>query len=256
MLWCNILFVYLCLKINGKQLFYYRHDIREEIQEGGEGVKRFNIFCSVIVVITVAIAIITLAQNITFRSSAAYTFYFNDTSVVSLVSSEYYNSQMSDFIAGFMNSFNPDEFQLEEDTGYDIEGIFDESDSDNMLAFKRALDISLVICLVSMVISAAIYNYFIKNNYKKVLRDRLKITSALVAVALIFEMIVLNTKWGIDMVYNLIGIVPVEDSAISKLLGEGFVGMVDVFVFCFTVVIYLVVLYATYVLTKPPRIFY
>jgi hypothetical protein len=73
-----------------------------------------------------AISIIALGQNITLRTTATYTYYFNDTYVVSYVSSEYVNSEMSDKIAGFFNSWNQKEFQIYEDTGYDIEGIFDE----------------------------------------------------------------------------------------------------------------------------------
>ncbi len=219
--------------------------------------KRFNYFCSVVIVITVAIFIITLGQNIALRSSAAYTFYFNDNHVVSLVSSDYVNSQMSDMIADFMNSFNPDEFQVYEDTGYDIEGIFDEIDSNNMLAVKKALDISFIFCLLSFVISVAIYNYFVKNNYKQVLRDRFKITSGLVILFLIGEMIIFNTQKGLNFLYNTVGIVRTEEwSALETLLGDGFVGMIDIFILALTIIFYLVVLYVTHVLTKPPRIFY
>ena len=107
--------------------------------------KKFNIFCSLLVIFTMAISIIALGQNITLRTTSTYTYYFNDTYVVSDVSSEYVNSEMSDMVAGFFNSWNPEEFQIYEDTGYDIEGIFDEKDSHNMLAIKRALDISFVL---------------------------------------------------------------------------------------------------------------
>ena len=112
-----------------------------------------------------AVCIIAFAQNITLRTSAAYTFYFNDTYVVESVSTEYVNSEMSDMIAKFFNSWNPEEFQIYEDTGYDIEGIFDEKDSHNMLAIKRALDISFIIGLVSLIITISIY--INKLHYKK-----------------------------------------------------------------------------------------
>ena len=59
--------------------------------------KKFNFFCSLVVAITMAVCIISFAQNITLRTSAAYTFYFNDTYVVESVSSEYVNSEMSDW---------------------------------------------------------------------------------------------------------------------------------------------------------------
>ena len=125
----------------------------------------FNFFCSLVVILTMTICIVTFAQNITLRTTAAYTFYFNDTYVVSNVSSEYVNSEMSDMIVKFFNSWNPKEFQIYEDTGYDIEGIFDEKDSHNMLTIKYALDISLLFGIVSLIITIAIYRYFLKNGY-------------------------------------------------------------------------------------------
>ena len=69
---------------------------------------------------------------------------------------------MADEIAGFMNSWRPDEFQVYENTGYDMQGIFSAKDSDNMLKAKTAMDISLIICLVSLIITAVYICLFFK----------------------------------------------------------------------------------------------
>ena len=45
-----------------------------------------------------------------------------------------------------------------------MQGIFSERDSDNMLAVKKAADISLIVCIVSLIITVAIYVYFLKND--------------------------------------------------------------------------------------------
>ena len=219
--------------------------------------KKFNFFCSLVVVITMAVCIISFAQNITLRTSAAYTFYFNDTYVVESVSSEYVNSEMSDMIAGFFNSWNPEEFQIYEDTGYDIEGLFDEKDNYNMLTIKKALDISLVFAITSLIISIAIYVYFIKNDFKPVLRNRFKASAVLTAVLLTIEMFLFNTKSGLAFVAKTLGLKALEeDSNLAFLLGEGFVSLADNFLFGFTVFVFLVVAYVTHILTKPPRIFF
>ena len=219
--------------------------------------KKFNIFCSLIVILTMAVCIIAFAQNITLRTSAAYTFYFNDTYVVESVSTEYVNSEMSDMIAKFFNSWNPEEFQIYEDTGYDIEGIFDEKDSHNMLAIKRALDISFIIGLVSLIITISIYRYFLKNDYKKALRNGYKLSAILVATALIAEMVLLNTKKGMALISDTLGLVKLEaDSNLLTLLGGDFIGLADNFLLAITLALFLGVTYIVHVLTKPPKIFF
>lgn len=219
--------------------------------------KKFNFFCSLVVVLTMTISIIAIAQNMTLRTTAPYTFYFNDTYVVSSVSSEYVNSEMSDMIAGFFNSWNPEEFQIYEDTGYDIEGIFDKKDNHNMLALKRALDISLVLAIISLIITIAIYIYFIRNDFKPVLRNRFKVSAVLASVLLIIEMFLLNTDKGIASLMKMLGMRALEeDSNLATLLGEGFISLADNFLFGFTVIVFIAAAYVTHILTKPPKIFF
>ncbi len=204
-----------------------------------------------------AICIVSFAQNITLRTTSAYTFYFNDTYVVSSVSSEYVNSEMSDMIAKFFNSWKPKEFQIYEDTGYDIEGIFDEKDSHNMLAIKYALDISFVLGVVSLIITIAIYRYFLKNGYKQILRNRYKVSALLVTIILIGEMVLVNTQKGMSFITESLGLKVFEpDSNLLTLLGGDFIGLADNFLFGFTVIIFLGVTYLVHVLTKSPKIFF
>ena len=180
--------------------------------------RKFNFFCSLILVLSTTIMIVTLGQNLVLRTTAGYTFYFNDTRVVSKISGNYTNSEMSQEIVSFMNSWRPDEFQVYEDTGYDLEGIFDDKDSDNMLAVKKTADISFVLFLVSAVITVAIYVYFLMS------------FAGLSSLA--------------------------SDSALKTILGGGFMDTAGNFLFIYTAVAYVAVLYATLALTKPPRIFY
>ena len=219
--------------------------------------RKFNFFCSLILVLTTTVMIVTLGQNLILRTTGGYTFYFNDTRVVSRISNTYENSEMSGEIASFMNSWRPDEFQIYEDTGYDLEGIFDKKDSDNMLAVKKAADISFILFLVSTVITVAIYVYFLKNEFKLVLRKRIAFTGGLTGLLIIAEMVLLKTKAGVSALMSIIGLKTLsEHSALKIILGGGFADMAGNFLLLYTVVAYLAVLYVTLVLTKPPRIFY
>ena len=219
--------------------------------------RKFNFFCSVVLVITLAIFTITLAQNITLRGSATYTFYFNDTGIVDSVTDEYTNSQMSKEISRFMNSWRPEEFQVREDTGYDMQGIFDEKDSHNMLAVKKAADISLIIYLLSGIITVAIYVYFLKNGFKEVLRKRLKITVPVIAVLLACEMIAFSTKKGLATLMTITGVETLgKHSMLKTLLGGDFIGLAGNFLLGYTFLLCIIAVYLTLFLTKPPRIFY
>ena len=98
--------------------------------------KAFRMLCSILVIFTTALFVTTAAQNLILRTSDVYLFYFNDSGAVNRVYTSLSNSEMADGIADFMNSWRPKEFQVYEDTGYDLQGIFTEAESDNMMLIK------------------------------------------------------------------------------------------------------------------------
>ena len=140
--------------------------------------KAFRMLCSILVIFTTALCVTTAAQNLTLRTSDVYLFYFNDSGAVNRVYTSLSNSEMADGIADFMNSWRPKEFQVYEDTGYDLQGIFTEAESDNMMLIKKWLDISLTICLLSLIVSAAICVWLLRSGYKKLMRSRTYATIA------------------------------------------------------------------------------
>ena len=219
--------------------------------------RKFNMFCSFALVLFMTLLIITVGQNAVLRTSAGYTFYFNDTRVVDSLGVNYSNSEMSQEITSFMNSWRPEDFQVYDDTGYDMQGIFSERDSDNMLAVKKAADISLIVCIVSLIITVAIYVYFLKNDFKLVLRRRLWVVTGFTAVLLIGETILTKTSAGVSFLMNVIGLETLLDnSALRVLLGGDFISMAGTFLVLYTLAAFFAVFYVTRVLTKPPRIFF
>ena len=164
---------------------------------------------------------------------------------------------MADEIAAFMNSWNPEEFQVYEDTGYDLQGIFTEDESKNMLIVKKWLDCSAAIMVVSLILTAAIYTYFLKNDYKKALRDRYKISIGLIPAAIVVTAALTITNGGRQWIFEKMQLVELpEDSSLIHLIGADYLSMATVFYIAIGMVIFAVATWLVFRLTRPPRIFY
>ncbi len=219
--------------------------------------KKFNIACSVVAVFTIAIFLITASQNLVVRSAEVYSFYFNDSGAVSKLYTGLSTSEVADGIAGFMNSWRPSEFQIYEDTGYDMQGIFTEDEGANMMQVKKWVDISTILCVVSLILTAAIYWHLIKNREKAMLRNSFRIAMGFSLAAAAGEVIVLLSHQGRAWMANFMDMVPLpEDSQLLIVLGPEFLSMATGFLVLVTVIVFSVCAYLNYRLTKPPRIFY
>ena len=218
---------------------------------------RFKFICSIIVVITVPIVIITLSQNIIFRLPDVYLFYFNDSQVIDNIYTSLTNSEMADGIAGFFNSFHPSEFQIYEDTGYDLQGIFDSGDSYNMLILKRALDICGILGIVALILTVAVYIFFLKEDEKKLLRNSFRISTGISVLLIAAQAVLMAVSQFRDGVCRLMGLRTLSDSSnLAIILGEDFWDMAGYFVTGMALIVLLIAIYTNYRLTKPPRIFY
>ena len=219
--------------------------------------KIFNRICSIIVIFTAALFILSFSQNLLFRSADVYNFYFNDSRAVDRVYTNLTSREMAEEIAGFMNSWRPDKFEVLEDTGYDMESVFTEEESVNMMAAKRLMDISCVVCIVSMIATVAIYVHFLRDGKKKVLSDMFKVSIFLVLGGIIAEIWLMATNEGRSRVMELTGMIDLgEEAQIAILLGSDFLNMAAIFLVVLTIVVLAVCTYVNRVLTKPPRIFY
>ncbi len=219
--------------------------------------KIFNRICSIIVIFTAALFILSFSQNLLFRSADVYNFYFNDSRAVDRVYTNLTSREMAEEIAGFMNSWRPEKFEVLEDTGYDMESVFTEEESVNMMAAKRLMDISCVVCIVSMIATVAIYVHFLRDGKKKVLSDMFKVSIFLVLGGIIAEIWLMATNEGRSRVMELTGMIDLgEEAQIAILLGSDFLNMAAIFLVVLTIVVLAVCTYVNRVLTKPPRIFY
>lgn len=219
--------------------------------------KRGNLLLSILAVLAVTVFLVTLSQSLVIRTSAAYGFYFNDSSAVSKLYVNFTNSEFADEIAGFMNSWKPEEFQIYEDTGYDLQGIFDADESYNMMQVKKWVDISLILCMVSGILTAAIYWYMIKEDEKKMLRRGFRFAASLGGAISVAEVAALLSNRGRHLISGAMNLIQLpEDSKLLIVLGPEFMSTAVIFLIIVSAAVFGVAIYANYRLTKPPRIFY
>jgi len=229
------------------------------VKERTVTVGRLKRFCSIILVILIPVLILTLSINVVFRVPDAYLFHFNDSQSVDQLYVSLTNSEMADAISSFMNKFYPypEEFQVEEDTGYDWIGIFDSRDSYNMLVLKRALDISGIFCIVSLILTAAIHVLLIREGEKKALRNSFRVGAAISLVLIGVQAFVVSAGYVRDGLLRLLGTrTPAEGSNLEIILGDDFWGVVVVFLTGISLVVFGVCTYVNHRLTRPPRIFF
>lgn len=215
-----------------------------------------NIVWSIIVIFTMSFFTISLTQNILLRSSETYGFYFNDSQAVQSIYTSITPLEMAEEIAGFMGSWQPEEFQVYEDTGYDMLGIFSEDDGYNMLAVKKAFDIGTLIGFGSLLITCIIYFYFLKDGKKKVLRDRYWISLGLSVFLAGAQTFITSTNSGRAFAASFLKLKELgEESILVMLLGRPFMSMSTIFFIGIFVIVVGIITYIVMRLTKPPRIF-
>ena len=223
----------------------------------GIAVSRFKMICSVVLVISVVMVTVCLGQSVIFRTPDAYQFYFNDSQCVDRLYTSLTSSEMADEIASFMNSFRPEEFQVNDNTGYDELPIFDSRDSYNMMVLKKTVDISGIFCVVGLILMVAVYIWFLREDEKKLLRRAhligAGISLAVIAVqAAVMSAPGLRTSW-----YRLWGMrAAAADSRLAMIMGDAFWSSFTVFLTGICIIVLLLLTYINYRITRPPRIFF
>ena len=206
-----------------------------------------NILLSVLAVITVTVFLVTLSQNLVVRTAEVYSFYFNDSSAVSKLYVDFTNNEFADEIVRFMNSWKPDEFQIYEDTGYDMQRIFDEDESYNMMCVKKWVDISLILCIVSFILTVA----------KKLLRRGFRFAAVIGAVISATEVFLFLSNRGRHFLADSMNMITLpEDAKLLTVLGPEFMSTAVIFLVIVSAAVFGVAIYVNYRLTRSPRIFY
>ena len=217
---------------------------------------RFKTICSVVLVCCIIIVTLTLGQNLLFRLPDVYQFHFNDSQCVDRLYTSLTSTQMADEIAGFMNSFRPEEFQVNDFTGYDELPIFDSRDSYNMLVLKKMVDISGIFCAIGLILLVSIYIWFVREDEKKLLRKAFRFGAVCSAAMIVVQAVVFSAGGLRNRYFRLWGMRAfAEDSKLEMILGSEFWGIFAVFLTVVSLILLLVMAYLNYRVTRPPRIF-
>ena len=90
--------------------------------------RQFNYFCSIVLTVLLPLMIVILSSNLILRSSATYTFHFNDSQVVTEVPYNVKGNEFAEAIADYWSSFSTEPFQVYEDNGMFKDEIFEEDE--------------------------------------------------------------------------------------------------------------------------------
>lgn len=219
--------------------------------------RKLNIVLSIIIIFTITVFSLTIVPNLVFRTSSVYSFYFNDTRVVEKLYTSRTADEMADEISGYINSFSDVPFRVYEDTGYDLENIFTDDEGFNMQVMKRVLDKLLYLSLACLLFSIIVYAHFLRENKKKVLRDRYYISLVLTIAGTIFEFATIMSTTGQAKMISLLGLIELPpNNYLSILVGEAFLGTAIKFLLVASIIVIAVSTYIVMKLTKPDRIFF
>ena len=219
--------------------------------------RQFNYVCSIILVITLPLMIVILSSNLILRSSATYTFHFNDSQVVLEVPYSVKGNEFASEISSYWNSFSDEPFQVYEDNGLFQDEIFEEDEQAVMKKAKDVLNIELAIGLFCLVVAAGIYIYLLKAGFHEALRNRYLVCVGVTIGLLIFQAIAFSIKGFRLWLYNgLIGIPLHKDSVLQLILGDPSYVTYILFATIAGAAALGILSYLHYEITKPNRIFY
>ena len=220
--------------------------------------RQFNYICSIILVITLPLMIVILSSNLILRSSASYTFHFNDSQVVMEVPYSVKGNEFASEITAYFNSvFSEEPFQVYEDNGLFKDKIFEKDEQAVMKKAKDVLNIELAIGLFCLVLSVGIYAYLLKCGFYEAVRNRFKVCIGVTVALLVLQAALFSIKGFRLWLYNtLIGIQLHKDSILQLILGDPSYVTYIIFVTIFGGGALAVLTYLHHELTKPRQIFY
>lgn len=219
--------------------------------------KIINIISAILVIFSLAVFVLSFAENIVARSAETYAYYFNDSSILNKIYTSYSNNEMADEIASYFNSLTDEPFAVYEDIGYDKESLFSAEDGENMLIVKKELTKGTIFCFISLAVTVAIFIYLLKQDKKKALRDMSRISILLTLAGIFFMGRNLVTNAGHEFLREKIGLMVLpEGSQLALILNHDFISMAGKVYIGAAVIILAAVVYVTHALTKQQHIFH
>ncbi len=219
--------------------------------------RKFHEILAVLTIITISLFIVTFADTVVYRSSDVYSYYFNETRAVDSLHTSFSSNEIAGEIAAYFNSSEDGIFRLMENTGYDMEDIFNEDEGRNMLKVKNLLKAEGLTCGVSFIVTFAIYFHLIREDRKKLLSSCYKLSVPLSVFLIVAKAWLFMSGQYIEPGMKLLGIVELaEDSYLKQILGDEFIRMSSKFVLVISILIFIAVTYVCLRLTRQQKLFF
>lgn len=164
---------------------------------------------------------------------------------------------MADEISSYWSSFSSKDFQVYEINGEYKDPVFDKDEQAVMKKAKSILNIELLAGVVLLIITIAIYVYFVKHNFIDALRNRFRIGAGLTVALMIANVACFMTKGFRLWLYNsLIGVELEKKATLTIVLGDPLYETYILFSTALAAVALGIFIFVNHKYTKPARIFY
>lgn len=218
---------------------------------------KFNYLLSFILAVTLPLTILILSSNLILRTSEVYVYHFNDSQVVSDLPYSVEERTIATAVSSYWSHLGSKSFQVYEDNGQYKDPVFEEKEQVVMYKTRRLINLHLLAGLLLMIISAVIYIYLLKRDFRAALRNRYRFSVGFAAVLMIVRIILFSTKSFRIWAYNcFIGIDLDKESNLMLLLGDPFFKTFLLFTTIAGAAFLGIMTYVNIILTKPERLFY
>ena len=174
-----------------------------------------------LLIILLPLAVIILSGNGVLRASLSYSYHFNDIQASNLVDSSLNNTELSEEITGYFNSFGDEEFQIYEQNGEFMDPAFDNLEVMAMKRAKQLLKWTLIAGGVFFVMFVAVYIYLALRGEKRYLRISGIAAVIVTIIALIVKWILISNDGFRENLYErFINIALNEEATLRLILGS------------------------------------
>jgi len=217
--------------------------------------KIVNLILTIILVISVPVSIICLANNLTTRMPDLYQYEFKSTEILKDLSVEKNEDEMGQFFSEFMLG-KTQKFQIEYKFGDNTDNLFTHDEQNTMGKFKSMSNTILFTGLVALLFSLVSYFLLYKQNLKMLLRRTF--SRAVIIFAASVGAITLATFLSplIKMQYALLFDYELKTFLVlPKLLPKSFFIHSALATVVLSIIAMMLLWYFTWKITKPRRIF-
>src|SRR5665648_167043 len=217
--------------------------------------KILNLILAIILVISMPVSIICLANNLTTRMPDLYQYELKSTEVLSDLSVEKNEDEMGQFFSEYMLG-KTQKFQIEYQFGDNTDNLFTPDEQKTMEKFKSSSNLILFTGLAALLFSLVSYFLLYKQNLKMLLRRTFSRAAVLFGAFIVAITLATFMSPLIKIQYAFLFDYEIKSFLVlPKLLPESFFIHSALTTVGISIIIMLILWYFTWKITKPRRIF-